>query len=257
MRLSDIHKKVSAVFRFDIDALAYINSVEQADMQSLEQNVKLAINDFVIGCKKDNIWDAIKSSCILAGARTLQGALVPLKGVSPTNVDFVSSDYSRVNGLQGDGITKVLNSNINGGSLIENDVSVGVWVSLSGSGAFLGQSNGGDRGVINFVSGIYSYACRLQNSINDTVSVSGPLLIGLKAMNRSSYSEYVVRSNSIDTSVIRESNGKYFANIQVFGRNAGLRYNGRLSFYFIGNSLNLSLLDSRITNLINAYNELI
>jgi hypothetical protein len=55
---------------------------------------------------------AIKASCILAGARTLAGALVPLAGAAPTNVGpFVSGDYNRKTGLVGDGSTKYLNSN--------------------------------------------------------------------------------------------------------------------------------------------------
>lgn len=83
------YSKVSNV-SFDADALAYITAVETADGQSLEYGVKTAINSFIVGCKVDGIWNAIKSSAILAGARTLTGALVPLKGTAPTNFNFVS-----------------------------------------------------------------------------------------------------------------------------------------------------------------------
>jgi hypothetical protein len=76
------------IFEFDSNALTYINAVEAADGQALELNVKLVINDFVVGCKADGIWDAIKASCILAGARTLPGALVPLVGSAPTDFNF-------------------------------------------------------------------------------------------------------------------------------------------------------------------------
>jgi len=61
----------------DPDAQAYITAVETADGQALETAVRTAINNFVVGCKADGIWNAIKASCILAGARTLAGALVP------------------------------------------------------------------------------------------------------------------------------------------------------------------------------------
>jgi hypothetical protein len=74
----------------DPDAGAYIAAVEAADGQLLEFGVGKAINDFVVGCKQDKIWDAIKASCILAGARTLTGALTPLVGTAPTNFNFVS-----------------------------------------------------------------------------------------------------------------------------------------------------------------------
>jgi hypothetical protein len=90
------------------EALTYIAAVEAADGQALEPAVKLAINAFIKGCKNDGIWPAIKASCILAGARTLTGALVPLVGTAPTNVDglFVSGDYNRKTGLVGTGSTK-------------------------------------------------------------------------------------------------------------------------------------------------------
>ena len=75
----------------DSDAAAYITAVETADGQALEEKVKIAIDNFVLGCKADGIWSAIKASCILAGARTTNGALVPLVGTAPTlnNFDLV------------------------------------------------------------------------------------------------------------------------------------------------------------------------
>jgi hypothetical protein len=67
----------------DPDAAAYITAVETADGQALEERTKIAIDNFVLGCKADGIWTAIKASCILSGARTLAGALVPLVGTAP------------------------------------------------------------------------------------------------------------------------------------------------------------------------------
>jgi hypothetical protein len=87
----------------DADAVAYIAAVEAADGQALEAATRMAINSFVKGCKADGIWPAIKASCILAGARTLAGALIPLVGTAPTNVGglFVDGDYNRKTGLKG------------------------------------------------------------------------------------------------------------------------------------------------------------
>jgi hypothetical protein len=98
----------------DLDAGAYIAAVEAADGQLLEFGVGKAINDFVVGCKLDGIWNAIKASCILSGARTLSGALVPLAGTAPTNVGglFVSGDYNRKTGLVGNGTTKSLRTGL-------------------------------------------------------------------------------------------------------------------------------------------------
>ena len=96
----------------DPDAQTYLRAVETADALGLplEQGVQQAVNQFVIGCKADGIWNAIKASCILAGARTLAGALVPLVGTAPTNVGpFVSgTDYNRKTGLVGEWKQQIL-----------------------------------------------------------------------------------------------------------------------------------------------------
>ena len=89
---------------YDPDAAAYIAAVEAADGQALETGVKDAINAFVLGCKADGIWNAIKASCILAGARTLAGALVPLVGAAPSQVGAAGGwNYTRKTGLAGNG----------------------------------------------------------------------------------------------------------------------------------------------------------
>jgi hypothetical protein len=93
---------------FDADAAAYLRAVEAADGQALETPVKRAVDDFFRGTKADGTFSALKAACILCGARTLAGALVPLAGTAPTNVadGFVAGDYTRggaTPGLQGDG----------------------------------------------------------------------------------------------------------------------------------------------------------
>jgi hypothetical protein len=73
---------------FDADAAAYLRAVEAADGQALETPVKRAVDDFFKGCKADGTFSALKAACLLCGARTLAGALVPLVGTAPTNNNF-------------------------------------------------------------------------------------------------------------------------------------------------------------------------
>ena len=94
----------------DPDALAYLAAVAAADGTHVEVGVATAVDDFIKGCKADpsgipgrSNWDAIKASCILCGARTLAGALVPLAGTAPTNNNFLPEDYNRETGLKGNG----------------------------------------------------------------------------------------------------------------------------------------------------------
>jgi hypothetical protein len=90
----------------DRDALAYIRNVEAADGGYLELGVKKAIDTFVRGCKYDGIWDSIKASCILCGARTLgDGATwCRWRGRHRRTNNFVAQtrDYNRETGLKRD-----------------------------------------------------------------------------------------------------------------------------------------------------------
>jgi hypothetical protein len=116
-------------FTDDADATAYLAAVQAADGQVLEPAVRLAVNSFVKGCKNDGIWNAIKASCILAGARTRLGALTPLAGTAPTSFNFADGDYNRKTGLVGDGSTKYLDSNRNNNADPQNSKHLAVWIS--------------------------------------------------------------------------------------------------------------------------------
>jgi len=94
--------------RVDSDALTYISKVERTDGASLEPGIKVAINEFVVNCKAFGLWDKLSLICIFSGARTIDGAVLTLKGPmeSVTLFNFVAADYDRRNGFAGDGTTK-------------------------------------------------------------------------------------------------------------------------------------------------------
>jgi hypothetical protein len=236
----------------DTDTAAYIAAVEAADGQPLEDGVKAAINSFVLGCKADGIWTAIKASCILAGARTLAGALVPLVGTAPTNFNFVSGDYNRETGLLGDGSTKYLNSNRNNNADPQNSKHIAVYASTITTAlnqAYIKTSYGTGFSVINTVN-----STAANSSINTGASsapsstISGTNAIGLIGGNRNSSSAAQFRgggttyTNSSSTSETPRNE-----NLTVLNGAPA-----RLAFYSIGESLNLALLDTRVTTLINA-----
>jgi len=241
----------------DPDAKAYILAVEAADGQTLESGVKKAYNTFVKGCKSDGIWDAIKASCVMAGARTLSGALVPLKGTAPTNLNFVSGDYARKTGLVGNGSTKYLNSNRSQDADPQDSQHISVYASTAHSGAALGIYAGARDGSLVETSLSRSGAVpanmliRSRSTLLDTVIGSGPS-IGFIGVNRGNSASFVFRSSGSNTSLTRASSTPSAQNIGIFNRIADLGgyCNGRLAFYSIGESLDLSKLDSRISTLI-------
>jgi hypothetical protein len=241
-------------FQFDADASTYIEAVEAADTQALETGVRYAINDFVIGCKNDGIWDAIKACCILAGARTLAGALVPLVGTAPTNYNFVAGDYNRETGLKGDGSTKYLDSNRAGNDDPQNNAHLAVFATLAPTNDAALAGSFGTTGTQITLAPAGSAFARLNTftSVDVGSLFSG---LGLCGVQRSSSSQFTARGskNSVLYSAISGSPSEL--DLYIFARNLVGNYaytNARLAFYSIGESLDLARLDARVTDLINA-----
>ena len=245
----------------DPDAAAYIAAVEAADGQALEPAIGAAIDTFVKGCKTDGIWTAIKASCILAGARTLPGALVPLKGPAPTNFNFVAEDYDRITGLRGDGSTKYLDTGRNASSDGRDDVHLAVMshmVPLAAAGRYLGasetleilndsalESGGGLRARVN--SGTLNTHAR---------GGSFPAVIGISRAVNTEYDWVSGTASGTQPEASADSSSGEYA---VFRRGLtgleGFLLNGRLSFYSIGSAITLADLRSRALALQSAIAE--
>jgi len=237
----------------DPDAAAYITAVETADGQALEEKVKIAIDNFVLGCKADGIWSAIKASCILAGARTLDGALVPLVGTAPTNYNFVAGDYDRETGLKGDGSTKYLDSNRANNADPQNSNHNALYISETTSSKRILNS-----GTDNSLPGTNTIACA-GNAFNirqrSSIVVTGLGSNGnnnFVSINRNTSSQFQLRSGGTTTTHSSTSETPTSTTITLYFGAGGYAAH-RLAFYSIGESLDLSLLDARVTDLITAF----
>lgn len=231
----------------DPDGLAYLAEVERADGQALEAGVRTAVIDFVAGCKADGIWSAIKASCILAGARTLNGALVPLVGVAPVSFNFVSGDYDRKTGLVGDGSTKYLNSKRGPKADGVNNAHISVYASSYGTSATL---IGGST-VATYVNRITTTNMRINSTTIHNVNQSTPFVGG----SRASSGSYTGRTGGVSTNVTASSVDPGTGNVVVFANNVFAIEsfcNCRLAFYSVGSAIDLGLLDARVANLVNA-----
>jgi hypothetical protein len=239
----------------DPDAAAYIAAVEAADTQALEPAVREAINAFVVGCKADGIWAAIKASCILAGARTLTGALVPLVGAAPTNVSgsFVADDYNRKTGLKGDGSSKLLNTETEQQSVPLNNAHLTAFFSDIGSLSNRPEIDA-DRSASSSSWTFFNF-CQTLRINNGNLTVAGAAISNtFVGVSRNTSTGFSLRRNNSTSFVTAESNAIFVnANkITLFGTSLSLS-NPRISFYSIGESLNLDLLNARVTALINAF----
>jgi hypothetical protein len=234
----------------DADAKGYLARVHAAESQTLEPAVALAIEAFVVGCKADGIWSAIKASCILAGARTLTGALVPLVGTAPTNFNFVAGDYNRKTGLVGDASTKYLSSGRLSDADPQDNCHLTVFAATAGSAA-----TGYIGGSTNFGKRINSDSVRL-NSGTTSFSIT-PAASSLVGVSRSSGASYLVRNNNTSVTATAASSASGSVSMAVFAVNNNgtiqVPTNARFAFYSIGESLDLALLDTRVTTLINAF----
>ena len=246
----------------DPDAGAYIAAVEAADgNQLLEFGVGKAINDFVVGCKQDRIWDAIKASCILAGARTTNGALVPLKGTAPTPVNFdliSNTDYNRKTGLVGDGSTKYLNSNRNNNADPQDNRHLAVYASTASS-VFnftrliqAGVGNNGSSFIVTSTSNSQPYIVGLSTNAGTLSSVLSTQA-GFLGASRTTSSALFFRAANSSSSLANTSQSPVSGNYFVIGKPSEQHSNARLAFYSIGESLDLALLDARVTALITAF----
>jgi len=249
---------------YDADALNYLTAVEAADGQALENSVKIAINTFVVGCKADGIWTALTHSCIMAGARTLSGALVPLTGLASTNNNFVSGDYNRKTGLIGDSSTKSLTTQYNNITIPADNDHLSCYVTQAPS---IGASNKIFVGTSSGAGGRLYLQCNTASALNikNRSSASAGISIanegttlGFKGHSRNSSTNTIIRSSQTNTTDTTISTTRTTISIGVFAGSAGASYSdARMSFYSLGTDINLALLDTRITTLMTTLNALL
>lgn len=237
----------------DEDAKRYVIAVQNADSERLENSVKDAINELVLGLKTDGLWSSIKDSCLFVGPRTLEGALVPLAGTVPTNYGFIDFDYDRKLGIKC-ADNKLLKTNTNGSSYPKDNIHVAVFATEKFSRTrtqnliYQNSSTGGT--FLYIISS--GYSARLRNSFaaistwptGTNLTIGG--LIGLSRKDNTgftySYDEIYTFKNNISSSFI--ATGDFY----LFGRgvNTSPYNNARIGFYSLGESLDLAKLEARL-----------
>jgi hypothetical protein len=246
---------------FDADAADFIRRVEQADESSLEVDVKIAYNDFIVGAKRLGVWPSIRTACFLCAARTLAGALTPLVGPAPTNNGFISTDYDRKIGLKGNRfLNKTLNANRQNTEDPQDSRHMAVWATelevnrinpaLIGSGGtnrtFIAKlNNQNPRGILSAASNIAATTTSLASSPRE----------GFYGISRNSAAGYVLRFNQTNTFIAQPSLAPSVSPILVFARTGGSPDNEsahRLSFYSLGENLNLDALDFLLLRFMQA-----
>ena len=240
----------------DADATAYMTAVQQADGQALEPAVRLAIHSFVVGCKQDGIWTAIKACCLLMGARTLSGALTPLVGAAPTNNGpFVSGDYNRKLGLLGDGVGKYIDSNRSAIADPQDNAHLSLYVTGLTTPA-------ATKGIIGAITGgsnrngiLLDTSNRILTAMRSALftGTAGDYQDGFFGLSRSAAANYESRNNATQATRTATSNATSDIDYVVFSNSAIANYiAARVAFYSFGESLTLASLRSRVDTLYTA-----
>jgi hypothetical protein len=259
--MTKIYNSLNIVNDYDSDALAYISAVETEDDAALETEIKDAINRFVVGCKNDNIWSGLKACCILMGARTLGGALVPLVGSAPTSVNFVEGDYNRLR-LAGAvaASNKSLSSNYSASSPPQNNLHFGCFMVGFPNGTHIGSANV-ETGGSAFGSNAANADFRNRNAglARITNGITGR---GFYGSSRTASNSFVAIANNVNTLFSSyNSSSPPSVNFRIFGNEAVdgtvTSLASSISFYSVGESLDLQFLSNRINTLYNDIDKVI
>jgi hypothetical protein len=247
---------------FDRDAIAYLRAVEEADGAFLETSVKVAINNLVSGLKADGLWDAIGSSCLLCGPRTLAGALVPLRGDAPTAYGFVQGDFDRL-GLQGDG-TSYLDSNRAANLTSDSDLHFACYLStsISDNGSPMGVSSAASNAsFLRYSSTVATWCNSPSGSAANASQVNNSGAAGFYGATRTTDLEFFCRNAGTAQTKTAGAGSLPSSNYYIFADNAasGIRQvsTSSISFYSIGagltgDSAGLAKLDTHISSYVTA-----
>jgi hypothetical protein len=223
-------------------------------IQDLVSDTYLGVSGGVIS----QAASVIKASVPMAGARTRLGAMTPLVGPAPTSFNFGDGDYNRKTGQLGNGLNKYLDGNYAIPAANQNNAHMACRASsISGAPQTLLADNVGGTGLtatnISVDAGTGRVFSRL-NQLNQNTTNEAPTE-SVYGVSRSGSASYSLRFNGSTRSVTESSATPAGFNISLFSRTQAPTafFAGRIAFYSIGESLDLAILDARVTALINAY----
>jgi len=245
----------------DPDALTYLAAVAAADGAPVETAVAVAVDDFFRGTKADGTFSAIKSACLLCGARTLAGALVPLVGAAPTNNNFLPGDYNRQTGLVGNGSSKYLDSGRTSDSDPNDNAHFSVYASTlqsTGAGSFPRLIGVRDSVVTSDSTNVY--IAQNNGPLRATVRSSSEVLttssVGFIAASRNGVvvsARSAAATTSVESAATDASSLSHYVFAFNKNGNADNLTTSTLAFYSIGTAISdLAAFDSRVSALITA-----
>jgi hypothetical protein len=233
----------------DPDAADYFARITAAG-SSISPSNQAAVNAFVLGCKADGIWSAIKASCLLAGPDSLAGALVPLVGGNYTNFGFLPVNYSRTLGLTSTGGKYLLTPRYQNDDPKDDQHLAGGMTAIYEGAAAVAVGTVVATGATCFRwSGT-----AMRSDSRGALSAERPYSSGFLGISRSSSASF----DSLFASEATLTNVSGTSNESIGNDRLGIAANGigtvpcagRYTFFSAGRSLNLLQLRSRFSTYI-------
>jgi hypothetical protein len=223
--------------RFDPDAASYFSRIIAAGSTITNDN-KLAVDAFIRGCKADGIWSNITQACLLAGPDTIAGAFVPLKGNTPT---YIATDHTRLGGVIGSFDTQT-----NHTTFSKDNIHYSVWrTSVSNANHFILTSGGQTTGIGTTSIEVFNSSLYTRNQSTNAQN-AGTNIGGFIGVTRNLSTSYIRRYNNGNVQ-LNISSIATLQNANIFSSTLS-----RLSFYSIGENIDLALLNARVSTYMSS-----
>jgi hypothetical protein len=231
----------------DTDASAYLNLVEAADSQPLEIGIKNSIHEFVLSCKQSGLWGSINNCFIFSGAKTLSGALVPLKGNSVSFHNFASGRYNRKR-IQGNGTSYITLGGAS--STLNNFHAASHKITSTGSSEYyFGDAISTTIPTINMRS--EGSTKQKTTTLYTPTGGSAGERVGFHAINRNANGSYDIRYNRTSFTAAHAANPAYTSQtLTLFKVGSNTPSTVGLSFFSIGTSLDFALYEQIVGRLV-------
>lgn len=216
-----------------------------------------AIDTLFRGLVAAGLWPQLGAACLLAGPASLAGALVPIRAdmPAPTAFNFVSGDYSRVEGLKGDGAAKSISTGRAGNADAQNDRHLAVWVAQDGgqnvAAAWLGLNAASGVSQLGH-NGVGEYFGRLANSPSAYAAAPGAKALGFAGVARANGADLALRASGATITQAVASQAPSSATVLVYSRSIGALSADRLAWYSVGAALDLAALDAALSAYVAA-----
>jgi hypothetical protein len=157
----------------------------------------------------------------------------------------------------GNGSSKWLNSNRNNNADPQDNNHNSVFISAvpTVSSGLVGTASS-TLGHNNIFAGTDANGLFMRSRSATLFSLQPTIPTGFAGHTRSQAGSFLARAAKVTQTAVRDSGTPSTGPIQVFTRDTSFT-NARLAFYSIGESLNLALLDARVTDLINTFERVI